>query len=184
MTGLVEHAAAHGARIMNLSLAGNRRSEWLAFYEAAMRHPEMLFIVAAGNNGRDLDRRPIYPAALPLDNLIAVTSATTSGHLTAGVNWGREVVDVMVAAEGVAVIDFYGRRRFVSGSSYATVRVTALAACLLAAHPTWRAVDLRARILSYARPPTQAGVVARGFIPEGALKQRGACAGLPLMAGV
>jgi len=46
-----------------------------------------------------------------------------------------------------------GEPRAVPGSSYAVVRITALAACLLAAHPDWRAAELKAALFALARPP-------------------------------
>ena len=61
---LIEHAASNGARIVNLSLTSSDRAEWAAFEQAATRHPEILFVVAAGNDNRDIDRHPVYPAAL------------------------------------------------------------------------------------------------------------------------
>ena len=75
MAALIEDAAAAGARLVNLSLVGNQAAEWAGFEAAARRHPEILFVVAAGNHGRDLDLRPAWPAALPLANLVAVTAA-------------------------------------------------------------------------------------------------------------
>ena len=112
---LVEHAASHGARIVNLSLTSFDRAEWAAFEQAATRHPEILFVVAAGNDNRDIDRCPVYPAALPLDNLITVTAARADGHLARGVNWGPRTVDLMVEADGVLALGFDGRLAPVSG---------------------------------------------------------------------
>lgn len=89
MAPLIEDAAAHGVRVMNVSLASRVRTDWLPFLEAAGQHPGMLFVVAAGNYGRDIELQPAYPAALPLDNMVVVTSATADGRLAAGVNWDR-----------------------------------------------------------------------------------------------
>jgi Subtilase family len=172
---LVEHAASHGARIVNLSLTSFRREEWAAFEEAAARHPEILFMVAAGNDDRDIDLRPVYPAALALDNLITVTAARADGHLAGGVNWGVRTVDLMVEAEAMLALGFDGRRAPVSGSSYATARLTALAACLLAARPDASVATLRARIFSLAKAPAAVGYVAQGFIGHAAAGNRGAC---------
>ena len=177
---LIEHAASHGARIVNLSLASFDRAEWRAFEQAAARHPEILFVVAAGNNDRDIDRRPVYPAALTLDNLIAVTAARANGHLARGVNWGPSAVDLMVETEGIVALSFDGYETPVAGSSYATARVTALAACLLAAHPDWSVAALRERIFALAAALAAAGYVARGFIPDPTASNRGAClSGMP-----
>ena len=65
MAVLVEDAAIHGVKLMNLSLVSRSREEWLPFYKAASRHPDILFIVAAGNEGDNIDLHPVYPAALP-----------------------------------------------------------------------------------------------------------------------
>jgi Subtilase family len=172
---LVEHAASHGARILNLSLTSLEREEWAAFEQAAVRHPEILFVVAAGNDNRDIDRRPVYPAALPLDNLITVTAARANGHLARGVNWGPRTVDLMVEADGLLALGFDGRVAPVSGSSYAAARVTALAACLLAARPDSSVATLQTQIFALARAPGAAGYVARGFIDNPAARDRGVC---------
>jgi Subtilase family len=172
---LIEHAASHGVRIVNLALTSPHPEEWAAFAQAATSHPEILFVVAAGNDNRDIDRRPVYPAALGLDNLITVTAARADGKLARGVNWGPRTVDLMVEADGVLALGFDGRLQRVSGSSYATARLTALAACLLAARPDSPLATLRAQILALARAPAAVGYVAGGFIRDPAARSRGAC---------
>lgn len=164
MGALIQDAATHGVRLVNLSLVSDDREEWLPFYRVARRHPEMLFIVAAGNDGRDIGRHPVYPAALPLDNMVTVTSATAAGALASAANWGADVVDVMTPGEDIPVIDFFGRIDRASGSSYATARITALAACLLAKHPNWWAPQLKAALLRRAQPARDPDAVAHGFI--------------------
>ena len=88
MRHLIMHAAEHEVRIVGLPLGGNLQEEWAAFEAAAREHPGMLFIVSAGNNGRDIDRIPVYPAALDLPNTLVVTSADDFGLLAQGSNWG------------------------------------------------------------------------------------------------
>lgn len=181
MTELVEDAADAGVVILNLSLGSNRPGEWQAFKEVAAAHPDMLFVVSAGNNGRDIDSQPVYPAALDLDNALVVSSADPDGRPAEGSNWGRESVDLMVPGEELLVTDFHGRPRVVSGSSYASARVSALAACLLAENPEWRAEILKAAILEQATPSDgDSDDYSRyGFLPDPAARQRGACAALP-----
>jgi subtilisin family serine protease len=138
-------------------------------------------VVAAGNDNRDLDHRPVYPAALTLDNLITVTAARADGHLARGVNWGPRTVDLMVEADGLLALGFDGRRSPVSGSSYAAARVSALAACLLVARPDASVALLRAQIFALARTPGAVGYVAEGFIANPVTRNRGACfSGAPL----
>ena len=172
---LVDHAAGQGVRVLNLSLVSFHRQEWAALETAMMAHPEMLFVVAAGNDGRHVDKRPVFPAALSHANMIAVTTATKEGHLARGANWGRASIDLMVPADPVMVTGFDGLRRMVSGSSYAAARVTALAACLLAAYPGWRTTQIRDRLFALAVRPAGDGLVAVGFMPETVFGRLGAC---------
>ncbi len=157
---LVADAAAAGARIVNLAMGSNRTSDWEVFAQAARDHGDMLFVVSAGNNGRDLDRKPVYPAAFALDNMIVVGSADGFGQPASGSNWGKGTVDILAPGERVPVTDFHGRATTGSGSSFAVPRVTALAARLAAAHPDWRAAALKAALIARSRmidgagPPT------------------------------
>jgi subtilisin family serine protease len=183
MAALIEDAPARGVRLMSLSLGSTSREEWLPFQKAAEEHSEMLFVVGAGNHGRNIDDHPVHPAAFTLANMIVVTSATADGRLTYGVNWGPSSVDLLVTGEDVLALDFDGQRRAVSGSSYATARVTALAACLLAGHPDWSITQLKAAIFHEAQA-TEPGVVAQGFIPASVLGDRGACDPQQLAAGL
>ncbi len=168
MADLVADAAGKGVRVVNLSLGSNDASEWQAFARAAEQHPEVLFVVSAGNNGRDIDAQPVYPAALALNNLIVVTSAELNGELARGSNWGRRSVHLAVPAEGLNALDFDGKQRPVSGSSYAAVRVSALAARLLVQNPGWRAPELKAAILQRALklPEDRTAYVAVGYMPD------------------
>jgi len=176
MRALVADAAAHGVVIINMSLGSDRREDWAAFEAAARAHPGILFVASAGNQGRDIDADPVYPAALALDNLLSVTSSTSDGRLARGSNRGRESVDLLVPGEEQLITEFDGRRDFASGASYAAVRVSALAACLLAANPRWRAPELKAALLARAqRPPGKGRPVAHGFIPDPSARPRGAC---------
>ena len=181
MPELVEHAVAAGIRIMNISMGSRRLSDWTAFEAAARSHPEMLFVVSAGNNGVDIDETPVWPAALALDNLLTVTSSDASGLPARGSNWGRESIDLAVPAEEVPVTGFDGRVREVSGSSYAAARVSALAACLLAAHPEWTTQELRSAILDLAEKPASDMVayVSTGTLRDPTGTRRGACEAEP-----
>ncbi len=176
MADVVAAAAAAGASIMMLPLGSTRQDDWLAFAAAARTHPQMLFIVSAGNEGRDIDARnaaegraggrPLYPASLPLDNMIVVTSSDTRGVPAPGSNWGAVSVDLLVPAEHRRVTGFDGKATEGSGSSFAVPRVAALAARLKAAHPEWRAPELKRAIFARALAPPVQDAVAVGWIPD------------------
>lgn len=166
MADVIAAAAKAGARIVHLAMGSNDRAEWDAFAEAAEARPEMLFVVSAGNDGRDIDRAPVYPAALDLANMLVITSCDRFGRLAQGSNWGQRSVDLMVPAEQVEVTDHRGAVGKASGSSFAVPRVAAMAARLLAAHPGWHAGQLRRAIVDRARPVQGRTAVRYGWIPD------------------
>lgn len=152
MAALIADAEAKGAVVVALAMGSNDRADWAAYEAAARARPDMLFVVSAGNNGRDIDAEPVYPAALALPNQIVVTSCDAAGRLGPGSNWGARAVDVMVPGEELPVLDHLGRPGTASGTSYAVPRVAALAARLLAANPAWRAGELKRAIVARAEP--------------------------------
>ena len=168
MAEAVRIAAAAGASVVAMPMGSRRFDDWTAFAEAAADHPELLFVVSAGNDGRDIDEAPLYPASLPLANMIVVTSADAFGRLAPGSNWGPYSVDLMVPAEQLEVTDYRGARGTASGSSYAVPRVAALAARLKAANPDWTADELKRAIFARAVVPLDRGFprVAVGWIPN------------------
>ena len=168
LADLIADADAKGSTVIALPMGSNKLADWAAFEEAARARAHLLFIVSAGNNGRDIDATPVYPAALPLENLLAVTSADDEGRLASGSNWGVRHVDLMVPGEEQPVLDFRGTRTVSSGSSYAVPRIAAMAARLLDAHPGWRAPELRRAIVARASPSPyhHPPVVRYGWIAE------------------
>jgi hypothetical protein len=179
MGALVERAAGDGVVVLNLSLGSPDRERWGAFERAARAQPQMLFVVSAGNDGRDIDQVPVYPAALALDNILTVTSSEDDGRYATGSNHGVRHVDVAIPAERKVATEFGGAARLVSGASYAAARVSALAACLLAAHPDWRARELKRAVLERARPTPGRPYTAHGYVPNPSAVDRGSCPAEP-----
>jgi hypothetical protein len=161
---LFDDAAKKGVRILTLSLGSFEEGDWSAFAQGAARHPDMLVITSAGNDGRDLDAKPVYPAAFDLKNQITVTSLDgATGRLAEGANWGARTVDLAVPGEDIPVTEFDGSTSTASGSSFAAPRVAALAARLLLAHPDWQAAQLKAAIFARATAPAD-HKVRHGYI--------------------
>ena len=168
MGQLVADLDKSNARIVNLAMGSNKREDWLEFETAARARPHILFIVSAGNDNRDLDIEPVYPAALHLQNLLVVTSSNNFGQLAKGSNWGRNTVHIMVPGEHIPVIDHRGTMSKASGSSFSVPRVAALAARLIAKNQTWGAKELKDAILSKAiRSPYQSDLpLSHGWIAD------------------
>lgn len=164
----ITRAAEAGVRIIAMPLGSRHPEDWTAFESAMKAHPEILAIVSAGNNGRDIDAEPLWPARLDLSNMIVVTSADGFGKLAPGSNWGTQSVDLMVPAENQAVLDFRGASGTASGSSYAVPRLAALAARILTDDPEMSVLDLKAALFARAAPSPYESErrVAVGWIPD------------------
>ncbi|HWH14910.1 MAG TPA: S8 family serine peptidase [Miltoncostaeaceae bacterium] len=92
-------AGARRLRVVNASLGGPGLS--LAVRDAIAQSPGTLFVVAAGNDGADVDATPTYPCALDLPNVLCVASLDAADRLSSSSNHGARAVDI--AAPGVDV---------------------------------------------------------------------------------
>jgi hypothetical protein len=96
------------AKVAVVPIWRGRAADWQAFGQAASHTPNVLFIIAAGDDGKDLDGEP-DAAALDLPNALVVTAAMTDTAvlLRPQSNWGAKTVDVMAlagtSAEAIAV---------------------------------------------------------------------------------
>lgn len=166
---LVDFLAEQGAAIATLAMGSDDPDDWTAFKRAVEAHPDILFVVSAGNDGRDIDRNPVFPAAHDLPNLLVVTSLSEDGRIAHGSNWGKRAVDIGLPAEHLIARDPTGRERPVSGSSFAVPIAAGLAARLKRDHPDWRAAELKAALLDAARPlpdEKDGSRIAAGWIDE------------------
>jgi len=160
----IRYAAANGARVINLSLVGDVNDPRVAEAVRAAGAANALVVASAGNDGRDIDRRPAYPAALPEPNLLAV--ASTDPNQGRGIsdfsNYGR--LAVQVAAPGAQILSSAndGGWKLMSGTSMAAPMVAGVAALAVSANPHINAVDLRGLLIQYAARsnlPVSAGYV-------------------------
>src|SRR4051794_15052270 len=96
----IRYAAANGARVINCSLEGTTNDPRLAAAIQAAGQANALVVAAAGNDSRDIDTKPVYPASIAASNLLAVASADpASGKgISAFSNFGR--LAVQTAAPG------------------------------------------------------------------------------------
>ena len=70
----IRYAAANGARVINLSLGGHDATRASPRRSRPPHAANALVVASAGNDGRDIDSKPAYPAAIPAANLLAVAS--------------------------------------------------------------------------------------------------------------
>jgi thermitase len=110
-----QYAARNGARVVNASLSGTDETGD-PFTSAVVRaHPDVLFVVAAGNGGTNVDAPGAaqYPCSLPHENLICVAATDDQDQLASfsqsGSNWGARSVDL--AAPGRRILSTVSTRR-------------------------------------------------------------------------
>jgi hypothetical protein len=135
MNSIVHWLAQQGADIVMLPLGSRHPNDWAAFTKAAADYPQILFIISAGNDGKDIDILPVYPAINKLENALTVTSTLSDGRIAAGSNFGRGV-DIGLPAENLTLAGPDGIIRKQSGSSFAVPKLAAYAACIQISEPS------------------------------------------------
>jgi subtilisin family serine protease len=109
----IDYAAAHGARIANISLGvadiagfGDRPLT----DQAIRRHPDVLFVVAAGNSGADADTSQTTPCLSSADNVLCVAATDQDDHLASfadplnpASDYGATTVDLGAPGDNILV---------------------------------------------------------------------------------
>jgi subtilisin family serine protease len=169
----IRYAVAHGARIINASFGGDVD---LADERAAVTFAEehgATVVAAAGNESRDIDTAPSYPASLPSPAVLSVTGTIKAGGLHDQVNWGVKSVDLAAPGSMIVTTTVDGGYRMSSGTSVATPFVSGALALLAAARPDLPQAQLRQALLDSARrTPATDGKVAAGELDVGAAMHR------------
>lgn len=172
LAGVAELLGRLPVRLALVMVASEKRDDWERLALVARRQEHLLLIIAAGDDGADLESTPRYPAALGLGNALVVTASDAEGRLLARANKGAKVVDLIVPGEAAAATEPDGKPATVSGTAVAAARIAALAARLQATDPALTGARLKARILAQALPlPTAAaGAAKSGWISQPAAR--------------
>ena len=125
----IDWAAAHGARVINMSFAGPANSAIHRSLEAA-RKKGIVLVAAAGNAGAKSP--PLYPAADP--NVIAVSATDAEDKLFEQSNRGPYIA---VAAPGAQILVAAPDSSYEvsSGTSYSAAEVSGIVALMLQRNP-------------------------------------------------
>lgn len=120
----IYYAVRKGAKILNNSWGGGAYSSPLHQAIVYAYNNNTLFVAAAGNSGINIDNTPVYPAAYPVPNVIAVAATNSFDYLPYFSNYGINTVHI--AAPGVGVTSS------VPGDSYTSMSGTSMAAPFIA----------------------------------------------------
>jgi len=170
----VRYAVANGARIINLSVSGSGHSR--AFEEAVQAASDagVIVVAAAGNDGRDIDSAPVYPAGFAAPRLIAVAATARGGALSAVSNRGPATVDVAAPGQDIVSTAAGGGYERRTGTSMAAPHVAGTLVLLASARPDLGADGLHQALLRGVR---REGLAVGGGTLDAAGALRGALGG-------
>ena len=146
----ITYAVNMGARILNVSINGDSTTPDLG---DALRYASAkgaTVVASAGNNSRDIDTAPSYPASSAEPSVLSVSASDPDGGLLGFANRGLSSVDL--AAPGEAILSTargsgYENR---SGTSMSAPFVAGALALLQAARPDMSQPELRGALLATA----------------------------------
>ena len=150
----VRYAVDHGATVINASFGGPS-FDWAArALEDSIRYAGahgVVVVAAAGNDARDREVTPMYPASFPEDNIISVASSTATDSASVFTAWGAKSVDLHAPGEKVYTTWNDGGYRIASGTSTASPHVAAAVALYRSLHPTSTNAEVKQAILANSR---------------------------------
>ncbi|MEY2513173.1 MAG: hypothetical protein QOJ89_531 [bacterium] len=161
----IRYAVDEGARIVNISLNGDETTPELDDAIAYAGARGATIVASAGNNARDADQAPSFPASSPDPSVLSVTAANRDGSLLAFANRGLHSIDLAAPGERILSTARGSGYELRSGTSMAAPYVCGALALLTAARPDLGAARLRDVLRATAsRPPGLLGLLADGEV--------------------
>ncbi|HKO99188.1 MAG TPA: S8 family serine peptidase [Pyrinomonadaceae bacterium] len=137
-------------RVLNNSYGGDGFSQAELEAIRALGEAGILFVVAAGNEGLNNDRFPVYPSSYISTNLISVAASGGSGTKAHFSNFGEGTVHLTAPGEYILSTTPRNTYNFADGTSMAAPHVAGAAALVCAASPNISVQRLRSLLL-YSR---------------------------------
>ena len=115
----IDYAIKAGAKVINCSFGGSSGSEIVRDAIARARNKGVLLVAAAGNDGKNADKHPAYPAAYPDGNVLSVAATNSKDKLASFSNYGAKTVDLAAPGDHVASTFWHSDYAYMSGTSMA-----------------------------------------------------------------
>jgi alpha-tubulin suppressor-like RCC1 family protein len=125
----IEYAIEYGASVINCSFGSTAENP--ALFDA-ISNTDALFICAVGNNRRDLDETPSYPASYRLPNLLSVASVNADGGFSFYSNYSTNLVDITAVGRSVVSALPGGKAGAMTGTSVSSAYISGVAAVVAA----------------------------------------------------
>ena len=126
----IDYAVKQGFKIINCSFGSSSKSSSLHDAVDYAQNHNTLLVVAAGNDGENIDKHPLYPASYSDSNILAVAASTSEDGLADFSNFGSAAVDVAAPGDNIYSTYLGGGYRTLSGTSMAAPYVAGVAALL------------------------------------------------------
>ena len=143
----IRYATAMGCHSTSNSWGGGGYSALLRQAIEAGGAAGVVCVAAAGNDSRDNDVSPAYPASYDLDAIISVASSDPSDVLSTFSNFGKTSVDLTAPGSAIVSTAPGGGYRSLNGTSMATPMVSGALALLKALNPTLTVAQQKAKLL-------------------------------------
>lgn len=160
----IDYAVRNGAKVINCSWGGGAGDAELDAAIARARAAGVIIVTSAGNDGKNNDTTPQYPAsyARTSDNTVAVAATTKTG-LASWSNYGAASVVVAAPGDNIVSTARGGGTTTKSGTSMAAPFVSGALAVLWDQHPTWTYQQVLAKLRSSVESqPSLSGKVSTG----------------------
>jgi subtilisin family serine protease len=161
----IDYARRNGAHIINTSFGSPDYSS--TFYNAiqSCRSAGIVLVAAAGNDGKDRESSPFYPASFDLDNIVAVAATTRNDALASYTGYGATSVDLGAPGSELYTTYHSSNTSYISnsGSSFAAPVVAGAIALMKERYPTYDYAELIQRLLTTVDPfPSLSGKCVTG----------------------
>jgi len=159
----LDYAVHMNAKVVNCSFGSSSKSSALQDAVKSAKAAGVLLVVAAGNDGENIESKPQYPAAYTDGNILTVAASTATGTLASFSNFGAKSVDL--AAPGDQIYSTYPTSgyKYLSGTSMAAPLFAAAAAMLRAQDSKRTYSEIRSILKNTVDPdPALAGKTVTG----------------------